>query len=301
MQQQMVWAASADTETGERPRLVAMNSLSGRTAVLSILGDPIAQVALPHLFAEYAALQRLDATLIPIHMAAAGLPSFVNTLRGWRNSPGCIVTFPHKQEAAALVDEATPVARRLGVVNLIRRDADGRLVGHLTDGIGFLVAARRHGFTPKGQRALVIGAGGSGSAIAHALAGEGLEHLALHDVVPSRRDALLGLLAEEFPDLDLAGSPSEHERYDLIVNATGVGADGRSLPLSLAGFGRPKLVADVVTEPDTTPLLAAARTRACAIQTGKEMAQGQIEAIAGFLGLSGSTAHASHTPEVIRG
>lgn len=263
--------------------------LSGSTTVLSILGDPITQVALPHLFSRYAAQYSLDATLVPIQVAADDMPSFTRMLRCWRNSPGCVVTYPHKQAAAALVDEATPVARRLGVVNLIRRAPDGRLIGHLTDGIGFLVAAHQHGFTPKGQRALVIGAGGSGSAIAYALADAGLGHLAVVDVVPARRDALFGLLAEEFPDLDLADTPYQQQQYDLIVNATSVGADGQSLPLSLAAFVQAKLVADVVTEPDITPLLAAARALGCAVQTGKEMAHGQIEAIVQFFGLLGGT------------
>jgi shikimate dehydrogenase len=275
-----------------------MNFPSGSTTVLSILGDPITQAALPRLFSRYAAQHSLDATLIPIQVAAADLPSFIRMLRSWRNSPGCVVTYPHKQAAAALVDEATSVARRLGVVNLIRRAPDGRLIGHLTDGIGFLVAAQQHGFTPKGQRALVIGAGGSGSAIAYALADAGLEHLAVVDVVPARRDALLSLLAEEFRDLDLAHAPSTHKEYDLIVNATSVGADGQSLPLSLAAYGQPKLVADVVTEPDITPLLAAARALGCAVQTGKEMAHGQIEAIAQFFGLLGDTSPAPHVDGV---
>jgi shikimate dehydrogenase len=263
-----------------------MVCLSGKTRVLSILGDPVAQVALPRLFAEYAVAQGLDATLVPIQVAAADLPSFVKALRVWRNSPGCVVTFPHKQAAATLVDEVTPVARRLGVVNLIRREADGRLVGDLTDGIGFLVAARRNGFTPEGRRALVIGAGGAGSAIAHALASGGLRHLTLLDVSPARRDALLSLLAGEFPGMELAATPLALGQYDLIANATAVGADGQSLPLSLTGLSPKTLVADVVTEPNTTPLLAAARVWGCGVQTGKEMARGQIEAIARFLDLT---------------
>lgn len=283
---------------GKAPRLLVMSCLSGSTTVLSILGDPITQVALPHLFSRYAAEHSLDAALFPIQVAAADLPSFTRMLRGWQNSAGCVVTYPHKQPAAALVDEATPVARRLGVVNLIRRAPDGRLIGHLTDGIGFLVAAHQHGFTPKGQRALVIGAGGSGSAIAYALADAGLGHLAVVDVVPARRDALFGLLAEEFPDLDLADTPDAQRQYDLIVNATSVGADGQSLPLSLAAFGQPKLVADVVTEPDITPLLAAARALGCAVQTGKEMANAQIEAIVQFFGLLGGTSLNLHADGV---
>lgn len=264
-----------------------MTRLSGSTVILSILGDPITQVALPRLFSRYAAQRLVNAILVPIHMSAADLPSFARMLRGWRNSPGCVVTYPHKQAAAALVDDATSVAKRLGVVNLIRRESDGRLIGHLTDGIGFLAAARKHGFTPKGRRALVIGTGGSGNAIAYALADAGLEHLAVLDIVSARCDKLFTLLAEEFPDLDLARSPCAHKQYDLIVNATSLGADGQSLPLSLAAFGCPKLVADVVTEPDITPLLATARTLGCAVQTGEEMAHGQIEAIAQFFELSG--------------
>ena len=80
---------------------------------------------------------------------------------------------PHKPRAFRHCDATTERARVLEVCNVMRRDADGRWSGDMTDGGGFIAALRRNGFDPKGKRCLQVGGGGAGSAIALALCMEG--------------------------------------------------------------------------------------------------------------------------------
>jgi len=86
---------------------------------------------------------------------------------------GLSVTMPHKADVAALVDQCTEVARRLGAVNCVVNH-EGVLLGTNTDGEGFLASlARGAAFSPAGQRCLVIGAGGAARAVVLALADAG--------------------------------------------------------------------------------------------------------------------------------
>ncbi|MGR8802208.1 shikimate dehydrogenase, partial [Klebsiella variicola subsp. variicola] len=74
-------------------------------------------------------------------IAPDAVVDYLNALRGWQNMTGVLVTVPHKQRAAPLVDELTPRARRLNAINVIRKLADGRLQGDMLDGVGFQLAA----------------------------------------------------------------------------------------------------------------------------------------------------------------
>ncbi|MFH4347249.1 shikimate dehydrogenase, partial [Acinetobacter baumannii] len=78
----------------------------------------------------------MDSVMIPVDIAPDAVVDYLNALRGWQNMTGVLVTVPHKQRAAALVDELTPRARRLNAINVIRKLADGRLQGDMLDGVG---------------------------------------------------------------------------------------------------------------------------------------------------------------------
>ena len=109
----------------------------------------------------------------------------------WR---GLNVTIPHKVRVAELVDRRTPAAERLGAVNTVDAAA-GRLVGDNTDVLGFTRALTEHGaFDPAGKRAVLLGAGGAGRAVAWALCDLGVEHLTLANRRPERAEALAAAL-----------------------------------------------------------------------------------------------------------
>jgi shikimate dehydrogenase len=155
--------------------------VSGTTQVVAVIGHPIAQVKSPDNFNRYFAEQHMDSVMIPVDIVPDAVAAYLNALRGWQNMSGVLVTVPHKQRAAALVDELTPRARRLNAINVIRKLADGRLQGDMLDGVGFQLAAEAQGFQPAGKQALLSGCGGVGSAIAWGLCEAGIRQLALHD------------------------------------------------------------------------------------------------------------------------
>lgn len=268
--------------------------ISGTTEIVVIAGEPIRQVKSPQNFNHWFESRGQDTAMIAMDLASEQVEAFATVAHGWRNLRGVVVTVPHKQAFAKLCDALTPRAKALGATNVIRRDADGTLTGDMVDGFGFLGAARAHGFSSPGRRALVIGAGGVGSAIAFALCETGIAELGLMDVNVDRLAALSTMLQFHFPNVAMMSSCDSLAALDLVVNATPIGmattssTSAADLPLPAAlldTLPASALVADVVTSPDITPLLAAAKAKGCRIQKGAEMAKAQLEFLGGFMGV----------------
>ncbi len=254
-----------------------------------MIGHPIAQVKSPDNFNRYFAEQHMDSVMIPVDIVPDAVAAYLNALRGWQNMTGVLVTVPHKQRAAALVDDLTPRARRLNAVNVIRKLADGRLQGDMLDGVGFQLAAEAQGFQPAGKQALLSGCGGVGSAIAWGLCEAGIRRLALHDQTPATRQRLHDLLAEAFPAVQLERAA----RHPLRPRSTGLMAHRPAWPDLMSCLYRRRCwirsdstthVADVVTAPVMTPLLTFAAARGCKVQTGPEMALAQMRLMGQFIG-----------------
>ncbi|MCY1284691.1 Shikimate dehydrogenase (NADP(+)) [compost metagenome] len=263
--------------------------IRGSTELVAIIGSPIAQVKSPENFNAWFDQNGQDLAMIAIDMAEQNLPAFLDGLRGWNNLRGCVVTVPYKQVLANQLDELSPRAAALRSVNVIRRAADGRLLGDNVDGEGFLKAARAHGFQPAGRRALVVGSGGVGAAIAYSLCEGGVHQLVIADLDNPRAEALAGLLRSAFPQLEIGNQYPSLETFDLVVNATPVGMGGSGempLPgLLLETLSPGALVADVVTSPVVTPFLGFARDLGCRIQTGPEMARAQMGNLGAHMGV----------------
>src|SRR6185436_9805369 len=83
--------------------------------------------------------------LLPMQVPAGGLEEVVAAVRRIENFGGAIVSMPHKGAIVPLLDELTPEARLVGAVNVIRRDAAGRLAGTALDGEGFVAGLRACG------------------------------------------------------------------------------------------------------------------------------------------------------------
>ncbi|CDK96851.1 Shikimate 5-dehydrogenase I alpha [Klebsiella pneumoniae IS33] len=126
--------------------------VSGTTQVVAVIGHPIAQVKSPDNFNRYFAEQHMDSIMIPVDIVPDAVAAYLNALRGWQNMTGVLVTVPHKQRAAALVDDLTPRARRLNAVNVIRKLADGRLQGDMLDASAFSSPPRRRVFSRQVSR-----------------------------------------------------------------------------------------------------------------------------------------------------
>lgn len=259
-----------------------LNSLSGATRLIFIVGDPIAQVKSPA--GVTAALQAAgrDVVVVPAHVRPPDLATWVDAVRRMPNCDGVIVTVPHKFAALALCDEATPRARSIGAANVMRRTAGGGWLGDMCDGAGHVAALQRAGFEPRGRRALLVGAGGAGSAIAHALVDAGVAVLALHDTDIQRRDALAERLRRYGAVVPETGS-TDPSGFDLATNASPLGMRaGDPLPLQVDRLSPQTFVSDVVTAPAVPPLIEAARGRGCGTLTGIGMFEAVSERIVDF-------------------
>jgi shikimate dehydrogenase len=266
--------------------------IQGSTELVAIVGSPIAQVKSPENFNRWFADSQHNVAMLAIDLAPNALQNFIETLRGWHNLRGCVVTVPYKQLLAGRLDSVSERSAALGSVNVIRREADGRLVGDIVDGEGFLNAARQQGFNPEDQQALVIGTGGVGSAIAYSLCQAGVSRLVISDLNQERVEVLGELLRNAFPEIVIGANPASLEHFDLVVNASpvGMGADDDGpmpLPVALMDtLQATTLVADVVTSPAVTPFLAFAQRKGCPIQTGPQMALAQLGNLGHFMGVT---------------
>src|SRR6267142_2336318 len=163
---------------------------TGRANVLSIIGHPIRQVRSPIALNTELARRGIDAVLVPIDIEAGALGAFFTVLRAFENSPGAIVTIPHKIASAGYVDALSDRARLLGAINMVRRLPGGRLEGDMSDGLGFLAAAAQHGISARGKSVAVFGGGAVGSAFLLACCEAGASRVAFHEPDGDRRAAL---------------------------------------------------------------------------------------------------------------
>ncbi len=137
----------------------SIRAVTGHTRIFGILADPIYHVKTPEVMNALFKRHGVDGVLILFHVAPDGLAAMVDGLRTMQNFRGFIATVPHKPAMLTLCDEITPEAKQIGAVNCVRREADGRMVGTMLDGIGFVEALRATGVEPKGMRAYVAGSG----------------------------------------------------------------------------------------------------------------------------------------------
>jgi shikimate dehydrogenase len=244
---------------------------NGETRVHLILGDPVGQTKSPSgLSAEFAA-RGANAICIPVHVAPAHFDAFVVAAQRAQNIDGLVVTIPHKFAALRHCSEASDRARFLGAVNVLWRVAAERWRGDMTDGAAMVAALQRAGCDPAGRRALVVGAGGAGSAVALALIEAGVAALTVADMDLKRCGRLVERLALRAPAIVQAGS-ADPAGCDVVVNATPAGMrPGDPLPVDPARVAPAAVVGDLITRPAMTPLLEAARGRGCAVVTGEDM------------------------------
>ncbi|MGY3448468.1 shikimate dehydrogenase family protein [Bradyrhizobium sp. USDA 4353] len=244
---------------------------TGATRLHIIIGDPIAQVRAPAGVSEAFADRESDAILVAVQVAPADLADFLATMTRVKNLDGIVATIPHKFACYRACTTATERAHFIGAVNLMRRDANGRWHGDMVDGLGFVGAAKAVGFDPTGVRALQVGAGGAGSAIALALIDAGVRELAIHDSDAGRRDALIARLNERGKGGATIGS-TDASGFDMVVNATPAGMQpGDPLPVDMATVSPSAYCGCVITKPEVSPFIAAARERGCLTATGIDM------------------------------
>src|SRR5258708_4135738 len=263
-----------------------MVAVSGATRLIVAMGDPVAQVRFPEVFTRLCGERGIDAACIPMHITPAGLADAMRGFRAMQNLIGLSVTIPHRGPITSYLDELSDRARRVGVVNAVRREPDGRLVGDLFDGLGFVGGLRRAGIEVAGAKVWQLGAGGAGTAVAFALLEAGAGALTVRDLDDHRAAALVAPLNALWPGKAAVGD-ADPGSIDIAINVTPTGLRAEDpLPFDPAGLRRETVVADVIMKPATTKLLTAAEARGCRIHRGHHMLDHQVELYADFLGLT---------------
>ncbi len=243
--------------------------LSGHTRLAVVIGDPVRHSLSPAIHNAAFAACGLDWVFLACEVAEGRVPQALAGAVAL-GIEGLSVTMPHKAAVADAVDELSPTARRLGAVNCVVRTGD-RLVGHSTDGDGFVDAlAAEAGWEPAGARCLVLGAGGAARAVVLALADGGAAEVAVANRTPQRAVAAAALAG----DRGRVAAASEAGGFDLVVNATPLGMTGHggnALPVDPALLGSEQLLVDLIYEPAETALLAVARSRGVRACNGVRM------------------------------
>ena len=214
--------------------------------------------------------------LLDTDRMGADAPDVADILRFAENFgfSGLNVTFPYKQVVLPLLDELSPAARSIGSVNTVVF-RDGRRFGHNTDMWGFAESFRRGLPGAARGHVLLLGAGGAGAAVAHALLESGVERLSIADPEAQRAQVLADRLCGFFGEgrCDAADGTAMAPRVDGIVNATPVGmAKMPGTPIDPDLIGAGTWVADIIYFPLETELLRLARLKGCRTLPGDGMA-----------------------------
>jgi shikimate dehydrogenase len=264
--------------------------ITGRTKLIVHLGYPTESFKAPMIYNPWFEMKGIDVVVVPVGVEPPNYPDLLKMLFRTTNVHGALVTMPHKVTTTHLVNEMTTTAKIAGACNAILRRPDGSLLGDMFDGAGFVRGVERKGKRIAGARAVVVGCGGVGSAIAASLAAAGLSAIALYDATSGSAEALGDRLRQHYPALQVATGSNDPTGYDIVVNATPLGMKpGDPLPVDINKIAPTTFVGEVVMKEEYTPLLRAARDKGCTVQVGTDMLFEQIPAYLEFFGFGTST------------
>ncbi|MFA6002186.1 MAG: shikimate dehydrogenase [Thermoleophilia bacterium] len=243
--------------------------ITGKTKLLGILGDPVSHSLSPLMHNHAFEALDLDMCYVPLHVKADHLEAAIDGLRAMEFL-GANVTIPHKLMAMALMDRLSDSAIKVGAVNTIVNDA-GLLVGHNTDGAGFIRSLEETASIDYAATSVVLlGAGGAARSVAFALAEKGISKIAVINRTLERAEELKSQLERDFPSMSVVIRGINDDYGDLVstgklvINATSLGlvADLKSAPVWVDRLTKDHVVCDIVYRAqEKNPLLVAARDK----------------------------------------
>ncbi len=256
--------------------------ITGHTRLGGLIGCPTSHSVSPMMHNDSFRALGLDMVYLCFDVLPEQLGTVIPAFREMQVY-GFNITMPDKEAVIPYLDELSPEASLIGAVNTVRF-SDGKLIGHNTDGTGFMQAAREQGADVKGREMILLGAGGAASAIAVQAALDGAS--ALHLVCRRSRswdhakelvDKISASTACRADLTDLADTAAIRkltERSFLLVNATSVGMEPNTAdsPLTDPSLFHPELiVSDIIYHPRRTRLLQIAEQAGCRTFNGMYM------------------------------
>lgn len=281
------WLLPAPTQKS----VTRIMNINGLTEIIAHIGYPTYTFKSPMIYNPWFEQAGVNAVVVPMACKAEFYPAFLQSVFNLENNRGALITMPHKVVTCTLVDELSPTAKVAGACNAVKRLPDGRLHGDMFDGEGFVRGVRNKGVDLNGAKALVVGCGGVGSAIAASLAAAGVGELALFDVNGDAAVALSERLTIHFPSVKVSFGSNDPSGFGLVVNATPLGMkEGDPLPFDVDRLDPDSMVGEVVLSQEMTALLVAAKARGCQVQIGADMLFEQIPAYLEYFGFPSTDA-----------
>ena len=278
--------------------------VDGSTRVFALVGHPVKRSLSPAMHNELFRRRGVNAIYVALEVdpsAAESVPAAVRTL----GLGGVNLTVPFKERVIPLLDELHPGAAAAGAVNVVV-NRSGRLIGHNTDGEGYVRALQEEmGVGPEGKDVGILGAGGTGRAVAAAVGARGARSVTLYNRTLDRAERAVAALREGFPATHFEARPLEKAAFDqahqLVVNCTAAAAGEVVQALPIEQLRPGSIWTDANYYLADPPQLAACAARGIRVQRGIGMLMHQgalsftlftgapvgVEAIRGVLDIGG--------------
>ncbi|MCI8659646.1 MAG: shikimate dehydrogenase [Lachnospiraceae bacterium] len=257
--------------------------ISGHTQMLCLIGSPVGHSGSPAMYNYSFNKLGLDYVYLAFDIKEEETERAVEALK-LLNVRGFNITMPCKTRVLSCCDELSRAAELIGAVNTVVNEK-GKLIGHNTDGLGWVRSCREKGVEIQGKKMTIAGSGGAATAITITSALNGIEELsvfALKDSFYTNAEATVEKIHRQVPGcrirlFDLEDREKLYEEIgdsDIFTNATRVGMkpmDGESLIEDMGVFRKELVVSDVVYNPRMTRLLMDAQKAGCQIIPGVGM------------------------------
>ena len=253
--------------------------IKGTTGLMALIGSPVGHSGSPAMYNFSFRYHHLDYAYLAFDIKEDQVVAALDAIRLFKMR-GANVTMPCKNEVAKHMDELSPAARIIGAVNTIVNE-DGKLIGHMTDGLGFVRNLKEHGVDVKGKKLVILGAGGAATAIQVQCALDGAASIAIFnpdDPFFARAEATAEKLKKETPDCEVHVYKMEDQdrlrdevaKADILINGTRAGMKpNEDQTLIDKSMFRPELVvADVVYNPEETRMVKEAKEAGCKVAIG---------------------------------
>ncbi|RTE08523.1 shikimate dehydrogenase [Paenibacillus whitsoniae] len=249
-------------------------TIDSHTILYGVFGDPIRHSRSPIMLNRAFEEAEMNSAYAAFHVKPEELGEAIRGLRalGFR---GVNVTIPHKVDVMNYMDEIDEGARIVGAVNTVVNE-NGRLIGYNTDGIGYVRSLKEEtGIDLRGQKVLVLGAGGAARGVAYALAKEGAGTIYIANRTKERAVELAATISAFTTTIAVGMDELEGvvDEVAFVLNTTSAGMHPHveDVPMPVALLRPQHLVSDLIYNPRITRFLREAEAIGARIHGGLGM------------------------------
>lgn len=249
--------------------------ISGRTGLFALIGTPVGHSKSPLMYNYSFEKLDLDYRYLAFDITVDKVKDALSAIKTF-NIKGANVTMPCKTAVTEYMDELSPAARIIGACNTIVNE-NGKLIGHITDGVGYVRNLKENGVEVKGKKLTIMGAGGAATAIQVQCALDGAREISIFnakDDFYKRAEQTLENIKKEVPECivnlyDLADTEKLYEEVsssDILTNATLIGMkphDNETNIKDVSVLRKELVVTDVVYNPNKTKMIEDAEANGC--------------------------------------